>query len=98
MLKIKHNSVYTTAYLHLSRYGKGINNGSYVKQGQVIGYVGSTGLSTGPHLDFRFYKNGAPIDPLKVKAPPVAPVEEENMDRFTVVKNFVMEEVSRGNL
>ncbi len=77
-IKIRHNSVYTTAYLHLSRYGKGIRTGVYVKQGDVIGYVGSTGLSTGPHLDFRFYKNGHPVNPLKVKAPPVKPVNEEN--------------------
>lgn len=96
MLKIKHNSVYSTAYLHLSKYGEGIKNGAYVKQGQVIGYVGSSGLSTGPHLDFRFYKNGAPIDPLKVEAPPVSPVREENMGRFDEVKIRVMDEVSRG--
>ena len=96
MLKIKHNSVYSTAYLHLSKYGEGIKNGGYVKQGQVIGYVGSTGLSTGPHLDYRFYKNGAAIDPLKVKAPPVAPVREENMERFNEVKKRVMGEVRRG--
>ena len=81
-IKIQHNSVYATAYLHLSRYGKGINTGSYVKQGDVLGYVGSTGLSTGPHLDFRFYKNGYPVDPLKVKAPPVKPVKEENRIRY----------------
>ena len=60
MVKIKHNAVYTTAYMHLSGYGKGTSNGSYVKQGDIIGYVGSTGLSTGPHLDFRVYRNGAP--------------------------------------
>ncbi len=79
MVKIQHNSVYATAYLHLSRYGKGVKTGAYVTQGDIIGYVGSTGLSTGPHLDFRFYKNGYPVDPLKVKAPPVEPVKQENL-------------------
>ncbi|MCK4747368.1 MAG: M23 family metallopeptidase, partial [Bacteroidales bacterium] len=78
-VKIKHNSVYTTTYMHLSRFGKGIRQGVYVKQGDVIGYVGSTGLSTGPHLDFRFYKNGSAVNPLKVEAPPVEPVYEENL-------------------
>ncbi len=96
MVKIKHNSVYSTSYLHLSRYGKGVVNGAYVKQGQIIGYVGSTGMSTGPHLDFRFYKNGVAIDPLKVKAPPVDPVREENIERFNSVKTKVMSEVGRG--
>ena len=65
MVRIQHNSVYSTAYLHLSRFGKGISSGVHVKQGDIIGYVGSSGLSTGPHLDFRFYKNGSPVDPLK---------------------------------
>jgi len=90
MVKIKHNSVYTTAYLHLSRYGKGVKSGKYVKQGDIIGYVGSTGLSTGPHLDFRFYKNGYPIDPFKVKAPPVNPVKEENLAKFNKIKNVMI--------
>jgi murein DD-endopeptidase MepM/ murein hydrolase activator NlpD len=90
MIKIKHNSVYTTAYLHLSRYGKGIHSGAYVKQGDIIGYVGSTGLSTGPHLDFRFYKNGTPVDPLKVEAPPVEPVKEENRQAFDSIKTEVL--------
>ncbi len=94
MVKIKHNSVYTTAYLHLSKYGKGVTKGAYVKQGQVIGYVGSSGLSTGPHLDFRFYKNGAAIDPLKVEAPPVDPVREENIERFNEVKKMIIEELN----
>jgi murein DD-endopeptidase MepM/ murein hydrolase activator NlpD len=68
-IKIRHNSIYTTAYLHLSGFAPGIATGTYVRQGDVIGYVGSTGLATGPHLDFRFYKNGSPVDPLKVEAP-----------------------------
>jgi murein DD-endopeptidase MepM/ murein hydrolase activator NlpD len=86
MVKIKHNGTYTTAYLHLSKYGKGIKEGVHVKQGQVIGYVGSTGRSTGPHLDFRFYRNGQPINPLKVKSPPAKPVDPIHMDAFMKLK------------
>lgn len=89
MVKIRHNSVYTTAYLHLSRYGKGIKQGKYVMQGDIIGYVGSSGLSTGPHLDFRFYKQGHSIDPLKVKAPPVEPVSEENREDYEKIKSVI---------
>ncbi|MFP4555340.1 MAG: M23 family metallopeptidase [Bacteroidales bacterium] len=81
-VKIRHNSVYTTGYNHFSRFGKGIRKGAKVKQGQVIGYVGSTGYSTGPHLDLRFWKNGKPIDPLKVEAPPVEPINEEKVEKF----------------
>lgn len=81
-VKIKHNSVYTSAYLHLSKYGAGIKVGSRVSQGQIIGYVGSTGASTGPHLDFRIWKNGSPINPLKMESPPAEPVSKENMDQF----------------
>lgn len=64
-VKIKHNGTYTTQYLHMSRIGKGIRNGARVEQGQVIGYVGSTGLATGPHVCYRFWKNGRQVDPLK---------------------------------
>jgi murein DD-endopeptidase MepM/ murein hydrolase activator NlpD len=93
-VKIKHNSVYRTVYMHLSRFGKGIRTGVRVKQGQVIGYVGSTGLATGPHLDYRVYKNGHPIDPLKVKAPPVEPVKKENISRFEVVRDSYENELT----
>lgn len=81
-ISIRHNSVYTTTYAHLSGYAKGIKSGVHVSQGQVIGYVGSTGLSTGPHLDFRVYKNGSPTDPLKMESPPAKPVEAVNMNAF----------------
>lgn len=76
-IKIKHNSVYTTMYLHLSKYAKGIKKGASVRQGQVIGYVGSTGLATGPHLDYRFFVNGNAVDPLKVELPSSHPVKPE---------------------
>lgn len=81
-VRIRHNSVYSTAYLHLSRYAKGLKAGQRVRQGDVIGYVGSTGRSTGPHLDFRVWKNGSPINPLKMDSPPAEPVKEENMEAF----------------
>ncbi len=64
-VKVKHNGTYTTQYLHMSRIGKGIRNGVHVEQGQVIGYVGSTGLATGPHVCYRFWKNGKQVDPLR---------------------------------
>ncbi len=77
-VKIRHNSIYTTGYLHLSKYGKGIKAGARVHQGQIIGYVGSTGTSTGPHLDFRVWKNGSPINPLKLESPSAEPIKAEN--------------------
>lgn len=81
-VKIKHNATYTTAYLHLNGYAKDIKVGKHVKQGQVIGYVGTTGHATGPHLDFRVWKNGTPIDPLKMKSPPATPVPAKLKDDF----------------
>lgn len=81
-LKIKHNSTYTTTYMHLKGFAKGISKGSKVKQGQTIGYVGMTGTATGPHLDFRLQKNGTYIDPLKFKSPSAEPVKSENMEAF----------------
>ncbi len=89
-IKIRHNSVYATMYLHLSRYAKGIKKGARVQQGQVIGYVGSTGLSTGPHLDYRFFVNGSAVDPLKVEVPPSHPVKEELRAEYEVQRDSVM--------
>ena len=85
VIRIRHNSVYSTAYLHLSRYASGIRAGKRVKQGEVIGYVGSTGRSTGPHLDFRVWKNGSPINPLKMESPPAEPLTQESMEAFRAV-------------
>ena len=76
-VKIRHNSVYTTSYMHLSKYGPGIKAGVHVKQGQVIGYVGMTGTATGPHLDFRVYMNGQAVNPLTLDSPSAEPIREE---------------------
>lgn len=81
-VRIRHNSVYSTAYLHLSKYAKGLKVGQRVRQGDVIGYVGSTGRSTGPHLDFRVWKNGTPINPLKMDSPPAEPIKQDHMAAF----------------
>ena len=89
-LKVKHNSVYTTTYMHLSRFAKGIQKGSSVKQGEVIGYVGATGLATGPHLDYRVHKNNQPINPLTMEAPPSYPVKPELLDSFLVIRDNMM--------
>lgn len=81
-IRIRHNSVYSTAYLHLSGYAKGLKTGQRVRQGQVIGYVGSTGRSTGPHLDFRVWKNGSAINPLKMQSPPAEPIKKSSREAF----------------
>jgi len=86
IVKVRHNSVYTSVYMHLSGFGKGITTGKYVMQGELLGYVGSSGLSTGPHLDFRVTRNGSPIDPLKMESPPVDPIKPENLAAFDSVK------------
>lgn len=82
VLKIRHNSTYQTAYKHLSGYAKGIRSGARVKQGEVVAYVGNTGLSTGPHLHYEFYVNGRYVDPLSQKFPSAEPIATEHMTLF----------------
>ncbi|HAH25105.1 MAG TPA: metalloendopeptidase [Prolixibacteraceae bacterium] len=89
-LKIKHNATYTTSYMHLSRFGEGISNGTRVHQGQLIGYVGMTGLASGPHLDFRVFLNGTPVDPLKIKSPPTEPIAAKLMKDFSLHRDSMM--------
>ena len=93
-LKIRHNATYTTSYMHLSGYAKGLKEGDYVKQKQVIGYVGSTGISTGPHLDFRVYENGKPINPLTIKSQPKMPISNENKEAFAIVCDSLVQRLA----
>ena len=92
-MKVKHNSIYTTTYMHLNGFAKGIQKGSTVKQGQVIAFVGSTGLSTGPHLDFRVHKNNQAINPLTMEAPPSYPVKPELRDSFLIIRDQILMEL-----
>jgi murein DD-endopeptidase MepM/ murein hydrolase activator NlpD len=94
-VKIRHNSVYTTVYMHLSRYADGINQGARVRQGQVIGFVGSTGLSTGPHLDFRVYKGGSAVNPLTIESPPAKPVDEKYMQEYNILKDSLLRDLKK---
>ncbi len=94
MLKIKHPGNLSSGYLHLRGFAKGIKVGARVSQGQVIGYVGSTGRSTGPHLDFRLWKGATPINPLKVPQKPTEPISKENQERFDKVRIRVMAELN----
>lgn len=83
MVTIRHLSGYETMYLHLNGFARGIRSGARVDQGQVIGYVGSSGRSTGPHLDFRMKQNGKYINPMSVKTPPALSISGKAMPAFT---------------
>ncbi|MBC6411144.1 MAG: peptidoglycan DD-metalloendopeptidase family protein [Ekhidna sp.] len=88
-VKIKHNSNYTTQYLHMSKIASRIRPGVRVKQGQTIGFVGSTGLANGPHLCFRFWKNGRQVDALKVDLPSSEGITEDKMKRFRLISSEI---------
>jgi murein DD-endopeptidase MepM/ murein hydrolase activator NlpD len=89
-VEIRHNNIYTTCYGHLSRYGRGVKGGARVSQGQVIGYVGATGLATGPHLDFRVKKYGSYVNPLTIEYPRGDPVGEERKEAFFARRDLVL--------
>lgn len=93
-IKIKHAGGLQTGYLHLKGFAKGIKVGAYVTQGQTIGYVGSTGTSTGPHLDYRVWQNGTPIDPLKITQQPSEPIGEKYRAEFEAVRDRVVAELN----
>ncbi|MDH5599528.1 MAG: peptidoglycan DD-metalloendopeptidase family protein [Cyclobacteriaceae bacterium] len=91
-VKVRHNATYTTQYLHMSKIASGIKAGMKVKQGQLIGYVGSTGLATGPHLCYRFWRNGVQVDALKVELPPSNPILEENKNDYAeTIRGYIDE-------
>ena len=93
MLKIKHPGNLQSGYLHLRGFAKGIRVGARVEQGQVIGYVGSTGRSTGPHLDFRIWKGGKAINPLTIPQRPSEPISKANKERFERVRERIIAEL-----
>jgi len=90
-VKIKHDKTYQTQYLHMQRYAQGIKPGMHVKQGQTIGYVGSSGLATGPHVCFRFWKNGKQINHLKENFPPAEPMPLDQLEEFYKYRDQVIE-------
>lgn len=92
-IKIKHPGNLMTGYLHLQKFAKGIKVGTHVSQGELIGYVGSTGTSTGPHLDYRIWKNGTAIDPLKIPQEPAEPIRAENKAEFEAIRDRVIAEL-----
>ena len=94
VIKLKHAGNMATGYLHLSGFAKGLVQGKHVAQGEIIGYVGSTGTSTGPHLDFRVWKGGTPIDPLKIPQEPSAPIADENRAAFEFVRDRIAAELN----
>ena len=93
-VKIKHNNKYSTQYLHMSKFAKKIKKGVRVVQGQTIGYVGSTGLATGPHVCFRFWKNGIQVDPYKQNdLPPGEPISKIHNDTFEYIRIKYLEKL-----
>ena len=92
MIRLRHTNGYETYYLHLSRFARSVRSGARVFQGQEIGYVGSTGLSTGPHLDYRMRKNGVFVNPLieHRNLPPGDPVPAEHLDAFYAVRDAAL--------
>jgi len=97
-VKVRHDNVYQTQYLHMQKFAAGIRPGRSVKQGEVIGYVGSTGLATGPHVCYRFWKNGKQVDPLKEHLPVTEPMPEAELPNFFMHRDSLMERLNLNKL
>jgi murein DD-endopeptidase MepM/ murein hydrolase activator NlpD len=94
-VKIRHNGTYSTQYLHMSKIESGIKPGVRVKQGQTIGYVGSTGLATGPHVCYRFWKNGSQVNHRREEVPPAEPLKPEYYDEFQMYIDSIRPEIDK---
>ncbi len=95
-VKVRHNGTYTSGYLHLARFADGVHPGASVQQGETIGYVGSTGRSTGPHLDYRLWKRGQPVNPYAIELPPSRPVLPQHQDAFEEKVEAMLEHLRRS--
>ena len=96
-VKIRHNDIYQTQYLHMHRFAKGIRKGKRVKQGEVIGQVGQTGLATGPHVCFRFWKYGSQVNHRRENFPPADPLPESEMDSFYIQRDLLLAKLNLIN-
>ena len=94
-VKVKHDRTYTTQYLHMSRIKSGIRRGTRVSQGDILGFVGQTGLATGPHVCYRFWKHGRQVDALKLKLPKSEPISKKNKDKFEDVKDAALKQLKK---
>jgi len=92
-VKLRHDNTYSTQYLHMQSFAKGIRPGTRVSQGQTIGYVGSTGLATGPHVCFRFWKNGQQVDHLRLNLPAPEPIKGENLKQYETARDALKKQL-----
>ena len=97
-MKIRHNSRYTTYYLHLSKFARGIRKGARVRQGQVVGYVGSTGLATGPHLCYRIKVGNRFANPRAIRLPSKKPVPSTETQLFSITRDSYLVRLFEANL
>ncbi len=97
-IEVRHPNGYSTLYLHMTKFAKGIKKGIRVNQGQIIGYVGATGLATGPHLCFRMRKDGMPVNPNKVKMPSAPAIASENMAKFNSIAASRLSQLNDGEI
>ncbi len=98
LVRVRHANGYETTYIHLNKFVKGLKVGKRLKQGDLVGYVGSTGIATGPHLDFRMFKNGRPINPATVKSTTADPVSKGNLVAFQAEAVRLLSELEGGNI